>query len=55
MQKRKSVPGILRRVVALASGATLLQVSGCTIDETLLTDFANLAVEALLTALTGTV
>ena len=53
MHKRKSVPGILRRVTAFASGATLLQVSGCTVDETLLTDFANLAMEALLTALTG--
>lgn len=49
-----SMPRILRRVVALASGAMLLQASGCTIDQTLLTEFVNLTVEALLTALTGT-
>ncbi|UCC30417.1 MAG: hypothetical protein JSU86_19730 [Phycisphaerales bacterium] len=55
MQNRKSIPGILRRVVALTSGAMLLQASGCTIDETLLTDLANLVVEAFLTALTGAV
>lgn len=55
MLKLNGLPGILRRVVALASGATLLQASGCTIDETFLTNLANLVAEALLTALTGTV
>ena len=55
MHKRKNVGEVLRRVWAFACGATLLQVGGCAIDETLLEDFANLALETLLAALTGTV
>ena len=54
MQERNNLSLILRRLVALASGATLLQASGCTIDQTLLTNLVDLTVEALLTALTGT-
>jgi len=53
MNKRKTIHGILRLVAAFASGATLLQVSSCTIDESTMTEFAILFAEALLTALTG--
>ena len=53
MHKPKSVPGVLRRVITFASGATLLQVSSCAIDESTLTEFADLFAQALLTALTG--
>ncbi len=55
MQERKSMLAVLRRVVLLTSGATMLQVTGCTIDQTLLTDLANLVVQLLVTSVTGTV
>ncbi len=55
MYKRASITRVLRRVAAIASGATLLQVGSCTVDEALLTEFANLAAETLLTALMGSV
>ncbi len=54
MEERKSMLGVLRRVVLLTSGATLLQVTGCTIDQTLLTELADLVVQLLVTSLGGT-
>ena len=48
VQERRHVFRILRQVMALKSGVTLLQVSGCTIDETLLTDLTNLAVNVVM-------
>ena len=52
--KRSAVVRIMRRLAALASGGVLLQTGGCTIDEDLLTDLVNLALEAFLTSLTTT-
>ena len=54
MQERKSMLGVLRRVVLLTSGATMVQVTGCTIDQTLLTELADLVVHLLVTSLGGT-
>jgi len=44
---------VVRRVSAFAGGAVLLQVSGCAVDDTLLTELANFAVDAILASLFG--
>ena len=55
MYEKASITRVLRRIAAIASGATLLQIGSCTVDEALLTDFANVAAETILTALMGSV
>jgi hypothetical protein len=52
--KRLCITRVLRRIAALASGALLLQTSGCVIEDSTLTEMLNAVLEAYLSSATTT-
>lgn len=55
MNRRRSLRRIASRLAGLTSGAMLLQVTGCAVDDTVATELANVLLDVILASLNLTV